>query len=175
MLEYRDGNSVAFDVLYARHKGGLYRYILRQCHQQTELANELFQDVWMKIINSRDSYEVSARFNTYLYRIAYHRMIDYWRAAQRRGMSETYDDEKQQGGDTPAENIEQLQKNEQLKKAIYELPEEQRQAILLKEESSLSLLEIADITGVDRETVKSRLRYAMKRLRIVLQPLRSVS
>ena len=64
---------------------------------------------------------------------------------------------------------------QQLKQAIAQLPEEQRSAILLKEEASLSLAEIAEVTGVSRETVKSRLRYAIKRLRGILQPLRPVS
>ena len=52
MLSYRDGDAGAFDVLYARHKGGVYRYLLRQC-RDAATAEELFQDVWMNLIRAR--------------------------------------------------------------------------------------------------------------------------
>ena len=80
MLSYRDGTAAAFDVLYARHKGGLYRYVLRQLNNRKEIANEIFQDVWMKLINARSNYQVTAKFTTWLYRLAHNRLVDYWRS-----------------------------------------------------------------------------------------------
>lgn len=174
MLAYADGEAAAFDALYARHKPGLYRYFLRQLNNQPELANELFQDVWMKIINARASYQADASFATYLYRIAYNRLVDYWRSNLHKQQHIEYDDSLQVAGLAPADDLQQKQQQEYLKQAIAALPEEQRSAILLKEEGALSLADIAEITGVNRETVKSRLRYAMKHLKQVLNPLRSV-
>src|SRR5262245_38611356 len=78
MLLYRDGDAGAFDALYARHKGGLYRYVLRQC-RSTALAEELIQDVWMNLIRARAAYTVQAKFTTYLYRLAHNRLIDHYR------------------------------------------------------------------------------------------------
>ena len=79
MLAYAAGDAAAFDALYARHKGGLYRYVLRQC-THAGVAEELFQDVWMNVLRARASYVPSARFATWLYRIAHNRLIDHWRA-----------------------------------------------------------------------------------------------
>jgi len=78
MVAYRDGNLGAFEALYRRHKGGLYRYLLRQCRDNA-VAEELFQDVWLNLIRSRGSYVVSSRFTTYLYRVAHNRLIDHYR------------------------------------------------------------------------------------------------
>src|SRR5712691_7818817 len=79
MLAYAAGDAAAFDALYARHKGGVYRYLLRQC-RQAGVADELFQDVWMNLIRSRASYTPTAKFTTWLYRIAHNRLIDHYRA-----------------------------------------------------------------------------------------------
>src|SRR5688500_4575084 len=78
MLLYRDGDAGAFDVLYARHKGGVYRYLLRQC-REAAAAEELFQDVWMNLVRARAGYTVQAKFTTYLYRLAHNRLIDHYR------------------------------------------------------------------------------------------------
>ena len=184
MLSYRDGTAAAFDVLYARHKGGLYRYVLRQLNNREEIANEIFQDVWMKLINARSNYQVTAKFTTWLYHLAHNRLVDFWRSEKHLKYQVAFEeiDESQvsetsidnQGGQ-PQVNMQQSQMRQQIKQAIAALPEEQRSALLLKEEAALSLAEIAEVTGVNRETVKSRLRYGIKRLRGILHPLRPVS
>ena len=81
MLMYRDGDASAFEILYRRHKGPVYRFILRRCGN-TGVAEELFQDVWVKLIQARERYAVSARFTTYLYRIAHNRLIDHFRKSK---------------------------------------------------------------------------------------------
>ncbi|MCW9013566.1 MAG: sigma-70 family RNA polymerase sigma factor [Gammaproteobacteria bacterium] len=171
MLSYRNGHAAAFDVLYARHKGGLYRYFLRQLGLQSELANELFQDVWMNLINARDRYQASAKFTTYLYHIAHNRLVDHWRSCKPESAEqdcETMIDEAK----SPDDHAHHGQQSMQLRQQIQALPEEQRNAFLLKEEAALSLEQIAEVTGVNRETVKSRLRYAVKRLRLSLVSIR---
>src|SRR2546429_3296055 len=79
MLAYAAGDAAAFDALYARHKGGVYRYLLRQCRQGVAV-DELFQDVWMNLIRARRSYTPSAEFATYLYPLAHNRVIDHYPA-----------------------------------------------------------------------------------------------
>ncbi len=175
MLAYQQGNTRAFDVLYSRHRAGLYRYLLRQLDHQVALTDELFQEVWMKLIHGRENYQASAKFSTYLYRVAYHRLVDHWRRGNVT-MTQPLDDEALANTDPqPQQSLEAENMAAELKQAIASLPEEQRNAFLLKEEGALALEVIAEVTGVNRETVKSRLRYAVKRLRQVLSPLRSVT
>ena len=80
MLAYAAGDATAFDALYARHKGGLYRYLMRQCGH-AGIVDELFQDIWLSAVRARTTYVPSAKFTTWLYRIAHNRLIDHWRSA----------------------------------------------------------------------------------------------
>src|SRR5437762_10763275 len=79
MLAYGAGDAASFDALYARHKGGVYRYLLRQL-RNAGTADELFQDVWMNAIRVRASYVPTARFTTWLYTLAHNRLVDHWRS-----------------------------------------------------------------------------------------------
>lgn len=171
MLGYRDGDAGAFDVLYGRHKGGIYRYLLRQC-RNAALADELFQDVWMNLIRARANYIVQAKFSTYLYRIAHNRLMDHFR---RGGTSVSLDDESAPDepvaprSDEPQASAEARQQAAQLLALLDALPDEQRAAFVLQQEGGLSIEEIAAVTGVSRETAKSRLRYALAKLRQGMQ------
>src|SRR5688572_8455172 len=78
MLRYRDGDARAFEALYARHKGPLYRYFLRLA-RPAAVAEELFQDAWTNLIRARANYEVRAKFTTWLYRLAHNRLVDHYR------------------------------------------------------------------------------------------------
>ena len=171
MLGYRDGDASAFDGLYARHKGGLYRYLLRQC-RDAAVAEELFQDVWMNLIRARAAYTVQAKFTTYLYRLAHNRLIDHYR----KHAGATVVSFEVEGGeavldlsddrDPPAEDaLDAKRRAARLLELVAALPEAQREAFLLQQEGSMSVEEIAQATGVTRETAKSRLRYALAKLR----------
>jgi len=173
MQRYRDGDARAFEILYARHKGPVYRYILRQCGVAAQ-AEELFQDVWMNLIRARRRYQPRARFTTWLYTLAHHRVIDHYRR-QAAGVPISYDDDPD---DTPLiervadselrqpdNEFERRRQAQRLLALLAQLPEAQREAFLLREEGGLSLEEIAEATGVSMETAKSRLRYALARLR----------
>jgi RNA polymerase sigma-70 factor (ECF subfamily) len=171
MLLYKENDAGAFEVLYARHKGPVYRYVLRQCTDRN-IADELFQDIWMKLIQMRERYEVRAKFTTYLYTIARNRVIDYYRIAGKRDFdADAVEPDSLDAGDQyNPENRLQLQRDcDRLMAALTELPALQREAVLLKEEAGMSLQEIATLTGVNTETVKSRLRYAIGKLRQVLK------
>src|SRR5262245_39709014 len=90
LLRYRDGDARAFEVLYQRHKGALYRYLLRLC-RSPETANDLFQETWGRVIATRERYEVRAQFNTFLFRIAHNCAIDHFRRSTRQRAGETQD------------------------------------------------------------------------------------
>jgi len=170
MLAYRGGDAEAFAALYARHKGGLFRFMVRSIKDRAA-AEELFQEVWMKLIDARGRYEPQAKFSTFLYTIAHNRMIDHWR---RRGLETVSLDEDDAiepsalQSTQPERRAELNQAGERLLAAIASLPVLQREAFLLHEESGLSVAEIASATGTDPEAAKSRLRYAIGKLREAL-------
>jgi len=173
MQRYRDGDAHAFEVLYARHKGPVYRYLLRQCGVAA-LAEELFQDVWMNLIRARGRYEVRAKFTTWLFTLAHHRLVDHYRR-QSAGVPISYGDDPDDApliekvADSelkqPDNEFERRRQIQQLLDHLARLPEAQRETFLLREESGLSLEEIAAVTGVTMETAKSRLRYALAKIR----------
>jgi RNA polymerase sigma-70 factor, ECF subfamily len=174
MLRYRDGDLRAFEMLYSRHKGALYRYLQRLC-RDSEAANDLFQEVWSKVIASRERYEVRAQFNTYLFRIAHNCAIDYFRRSGKVGAGQIVDvnelEEVLPGNeaDRPDAQASASQVKAAFKRALDDLPAEQRDVFVLYEESGLSLEEIGKVTGVAMETAKSRLRYAVSKLRAALK------
>jgi RNA polymerase sigma-70 factor (ECF subfamily) len=165
MLRYKDGDIAAFETLYRRHNDALYRYLLRLCRHR-ESAEDIFQEVWGKIIKSRDNYRVTAKFTTFLYRVAHNCFIDHLRRNKRHANGLEFDVDQHAGSDDqPDMNTERLLAKERLARALRDLPDEQRDVFLLHEEAGLSIDEIAAVTGSKRETAKSRLRYAVRKLR----------
>ena len=173
MLAYCSGDAAAFEHLYSRHKGGVYRYLKRQCSNDA-IAEELFQDVWMNIVKARERYKASAKFSTWLYHIAHNRLIDHYRKTNHLPVS--YNDEQieEVEDSCPVDPVSEINRSRQAEKlldCISLLPEAQRESFLLKEETGLSLIDIAEVAGTSRETIKSRLRYALSALRRCLQGL----
>ena len=167
MLDWVAGDGTAFEQLYGRHRTRLYRYLLRQVRDGA-LADELFQDVWHKVIVARTSWVPQAAFATWLYRIAHNRLADHWRAAKHRPAAPGDSEERAAripDPDTPERHLSEFERRRALQLALDDLPPEQREVLLLRLEQELTLEEIGAITGVGRETVKSRLRYAMDKLR----------
>lgn len=172
MSSWAGGDVSAFELLYARHRGPLYRFLLRQTRHQA-LADEFFQDVWQRVIAARDGWKPEAAFSTWLFRIAHNRLNDHWRALKHRPPTPADADERAArvpDPATPEHELSEFQQRRHLQRAIDELPDEQREVVLLRLEQELSLQEIGAITGVGRETVKSRLRYALDKLRLGLNP-----
>jgi RNA polymerase sigma-70 factor (ECF subfamily) len=169
MLAYAAGDAAAFERIYGRHKGPVYRYILRSVKGAGE-AEELFQDVWMRVIEARARYAPHAKFTTWLYTIAHNRLVDHWRA---RGLTLVSLDDEEGGvaepsaGDAaePGRIVAGRAALARLAAAIEALPLAQREAFLLHHESGLSIADIAAATGSNEEAAKSRLRYAMNKLR----------
>jgi RNA polymerase sigma factor (sigma-70 family) len=181
MLAYGDGSVEAFEILYGRWRRPVYRFLVRQC-ASAGIADELYQDVWLRVVNARRRYTVVARFSTWLFRIAHNRLIDHWHAESRKPVAEMPVADDCETG--PLDNVaapDELQPERLMERkdlaalvagAVESLPDAQREAFLLHEEGGLTIDEIAALTGVGRETTKSRLRYAMIRLRAQLTEYR---
>lgn len=168
LQRFRKGNGEAFELLYQRHRAPLYRYLLRNSANQAE-AEDLFQEVWSRIIGS-DGHFSGDSFLPYLYRTARNLRIDMMRRQRMQlvgdeGVVEAFADDLPHS----EQRLHLEDCGERLKGELSDLPAEQRDAFLLKEESGLSLEQIAKLVAVGRETIKSRLRYALKRLREALE------
>lgn len=180
MLRYAGGDMGAFDRLYGRHELAVWRFVFRSVRIQA-VADDLLQDVWFAVARNAGSYEVRAKFRTWLFTLAHNRLVDHLRTARHHASLDADNDDGGDGGpglaDTLAADsgfgpVRQLQSREQaaaLIAAVEQLPFEQREAFLLQAEGDLSVQEIADATGVHFETAKSRLRYARTSLRQQLQ------
>jgi RNA polymerase sigma-70 factor (ECF subfamily) len=168
MLRYADGDVEAFERLYRRHNDALYRYLLHRCRRH-DVADDLFQEVWGKVIRARSRYRPTAKFSTYLYRIAHNCFVDHWRRSRHdRQIVDIDPDSQADSGGTVAAEAERSLARRRLEQALAALPDEQRDVFLLAEEAQLSLDDIAFVTGVKRETAKSRLRYAVRKLKTAL-------
>ena len=168
MLRYCDGDVAAFDVLYRRHNDALYRYLLRRC-QHRDSAEDVFQDVWGKIVKARSSYRPTAKFTTFLYRVAHNCFIDHIRRNKRHAQTVDIEPDSQPDtADLPETQTERSLARRRLDAALRQLPDEQRDVFLLREEAGFSLDQIATITDSNRETAKSRLRYAINKLRAAI-------
>jgi RNA polymerase sigma-70 factor, ECF subfamily len=178
MLLYGKGDVRAFEVLYTRHERPVFCFILRSCRRQ-DIAEELLQEVWSRVIRSAADYEQKAKFTTWLYTVARNICID--RARRERRRTELSLDEKLGGEEGDGQTFADLLVDDgaqvshmsherkvfakRLERALAELPEEQREVFMLKEVSGLKFREIAELMDVPVPTVKSRMRYALEALR----------
>ena len=165
---FRRGNSSAFEQLYTRYRKSLYIYLLRTCANSSE-ADDLYQEVWSRVIDSKERFNHGS-FKAYIFRIARNLQIDHFRRQSLRlvtdgkSSDEVIDPQPEPDDRSHAEDC-----GKRLLSELSLLPNDQRDAFLLKEESGLSLQQIAEMAHTGRETIKSRLRYALKRLRSVLE------
>src|ERR1700704_945445 len=172
MLRYGKGDAGAFEALYRRHRLPLYRFLLRQVGNAAT-AEELFQDLWMRVVNSRGRYEARAKFTSWVYAIAHNRVMDFYRTNGRASFL-SHEESESVLENLPAAEIaadlrlDRKRAAERLVAALGELPDAHREAFLLQQEGEMSIEEIAAATGVGPETAKSRLRYALAKLRASL-------
>jgi len=173
MQAWCSGDDDAFDQLYERYSSGLYGYLYNSCHAEA-IARELFQDVWLKVINGRASYSADAPFRAWLFRIARHHVIDHYRRQPAKPL-EPFDEATTSNASTverelgPDEVASLAEREGALHEALRQLPSAQRDAIVLKHIAGMNLTEIAEVTDEKVETIKSRLRYARTRLRQILR------
>lgn len=175
MLRYRDGDLRAFEELYGRHRLGLYRFIAWRS-PRADWVDEIVQDSWANLHHARNRYQPDASFRTYLYQIARNRLLDLLRQqapllAADLGTGtdgrDVFDALADAAHDvvTPDAALSIKQRNDSLYQALDALPGEQKEALVLQQFSGMSLEEISAVVAAPVETVKSRLRYAMRKLR----------
>ena len=173
MLRYQAGEALAFDALYARHKAPLYRYLLRHVRNAAN-ATDLFQEVWMRVIANRLRYTPRAKFATFLFHIAHNCAVDHHRRSNAALVDPRADQDAALDAafapeyERPDRIAEYDQRLARFETALDQLPAEQREALLLHEETGLDVAQIAQITHVGAETAKSRLRYAISKLKRAL-------
>lgn len=184
MQHYREDDLDAFAELYRRHSKGLYQFIAWRSPRR-EWVDEIMQDSWAALHEARGRYEPTASFRTYLYQIARHRLIDLLRQKEARlasDMGHAGDDENEGStfdrlaeradqsdeGASPENILDKKQQMNALHEAIRNLPSDQKEVLVLQQFNAMSIEEIAEITATPAETVKSRLRYAMQKLRAKL-------
>jgi len=176
MHRYREGDLSAFNELYQRHARGLYMFVLWRSPRK-EWVEEIIQETWCGLHTAKNSYQHHAQFRTFLFKIARNKLIDQIRLHKNVELatdlgvaedgSQVFDHiaDVEQYAPTPMDVLDNKQQLEWLKHAIRSLPSEQREALALQQFSGMSLAEIAEITITSVETTKSRLRYAIQKLR----------
>jgi RNA polymerase sigma-70 factor (ECF subfamily) len=182
MAAYARGDAAAFERLYARHQAGLYRFVRRLLGTALAAqADEVFQDTWLRVVNARQQWQPQgASFRTWLFTLAHHRVIDIWRRSGREVSLANDDDSPwEPDGDgawqqwpapaSPSPHGDELafwrRAGERLLRCLDELPLAQRSAFLLHHDDELPLADVARALEVGFETAKTRLRYAMSKLR----------
>ena len=171
LARYREGDGAAFEILYARHRQGLFRFLLG-LSGSAERAEEVYQETWLSLICSASQPQGRATFRTWLYQIARNRLIDHWRKhGIHQPLHDSYDEHTHAQADDaadPAQLLSLSRDSQRLDAALQALPADQREVFLLRAYSDLDLPQIATLTETPLETVKSRLRYAQQKLRRLL-------
>lgn len=180
LAAYQGGNTSAFETLLRRYRRPVFNFVLRRVGDRGR-AEELYQDVWMKVVERADDFRGDAKFSTWLYAIARNLCIDHQRKMKFRGhasLEASQPGTDQPVGDrvpNPGPSTEALAfgglLKERIAAAVDALPDEQRDVFLLRQLQGLSFSEIAEVVGVPANTVKSRMRYALERLQHTLRNL----
>ncbi|HKX42187.1 MAG TPA: sigma-70 family RNA polymerase sigma factor [Burkholderiaceae bacterium] len=185
MTAYAGGDAAAFERLYARHERALYRYVRRVLGSALAgQVDEVFQDTWLRVVQARARWQPQgASFRTWLFTLAHHRAIDLLRRGGREISLDAYDRDDSgepwqpdatawQHWPAPASAAPQgdeiafwRRAGERLLGCLDQLPLPQRSAFLLHHEDGLALADVAQALEVGFETAKTRLRYAMSKLR----------
>lgn len=183
MAAYAAGDARAFEELYERHQGALYRFVRRVLGPALQAqTDEVFQDTWLRVVQSRDRYRAEgASFRTWLYTLAQNRAIDLLRRSgrevspERAGTDEPLTPEGDPWQDWPDphatahdEHLFWRRAGEQLLRCLDELPAAQRVVFLMHHDDECTLDDIARALELGFETAKSRLRYAMSKLRLCM-------
>lgn len=178
MLAFQAGDARAFETLVRRHRTPVYNFILRFTGQRAR-AEDLLQETWLKVVRSAPEYQPRARFTTWVYTIARNLCVDsarkesYRHAASLEASPEgPHGEEGRSLGEVlpdhgigPERGAHNARLRPLLERALASLPEEQREVFILREYSGVPFKEIAEVTGVPENTVKSRMRYALEGLR----------
>ena len=185
MHAYREGNARAFELLLARHERKVWNFLRRSVGDAT-LAEDLLQEVFLRVIKGRLEWKGEAKFTTWVYAIARNLCIDHARRAVHRD-ARSLDAPTRVDEENPETLHDRLASKERdaegsasdgqvrarVDAAVASLPPDQREVFLLREVMDMPFAEIAAVVGAPEPTVKSRMRYALERLREALDDLRA--
>ncbi len=174
--EFVNGRQSSFEILIHRHKKKVFNYIMLMVKNE-QLAEDIFQDTFIKVIQSlkEGKYKDNGRFISWVVRIAHNLVIDHFRKEKQMNMisNENYVTDLFNSKKMSDRNVEDVIVREQIhsdiRKLIDQLPDDQKQVILLRHFGELSFKEIADQTGVSINTALGRMRYALINLRKLIQ------
>ncbi len=178
MMAFRHGEGPAFEVLVVRHKRSLYNFLLRSVHNRSR-AEEMLQEVFLRVVRAKDRYETSAKFTTWIFTIARNLCVDesrrqkFRRTVPLEATRKGADDEQGRSvlDVTPAKQVgtdsgsEAPKIRERIATAIEKLPDDQRQVFMMRQFGGLSFKQIGEAVDAPENTVKSRMRYALEKLR----------
>ncbi len=172
----KKGDHLAFQQLVGRHKDRVYGFILGMVHD-TELANDLFQDTFVKVIDvmhrRRSGYSPQGRFVGWILMIARNVVFDYKRSRHKWKdvAADNEDYWAQLPDETPAPDdlLYHKERSQWLDACIQSLPPSQREVVLLRQDAELTFREISEITGVSINTALGRMRYALINLRTIME------
>lgn len=182
MVRYQRGDREAFAALLRRYKSSIYNFSLRQLRAPS-LAEDVTQDVFLRVVQNAGEFKHEARFSTWLYTIARNLCVDQLRKLGHRrhaSLDQPAPGAPEDGAPLveaiaathPTASVERsavaTQMAASIERALDALPEEQREVFLLREVGNLPFRDIAQMTGVGENTVKSRMRYALDRLQEAL-------
>lgn len=178
MVRYQRGDRDAFATLVRRHKVRVYNFVLRQLRDPA-MAEDVAQDVFLRVVQKASDFKHEARFSTWLYTIARNLTIDLLRkqALRKHPSLDEVRGEKPALGETiedrhPRSSVERSAVSKEFResvlRAVDALPADQKEVFLLREIGNLPFKDIAEATGVGENTVKSRMRYALERLQQAL-------
>jgi RNA polymerase sigma-70 factor (ECF subfamily) len=182
VVRFQSGDRAAFAMLVRRHQSGLFNFALRNLRERTA-AEDVVQEAFVRVAQSAAEFKADARFSTWVYTIVRNLCIDQIRKNALRRHPSLDESRKSDDGDGPTlgeqtadprgrADVERTAEGTRLKERILEaidsLPDDQREVYLMREMSNLRFKDIADITGVPENTVKSRMRYALERLQEAL-------
>lgn len=170
MAAYQGGNLRAFELLFERHRRPLFTFLVHRLGDRA-LAEDLFQDVFLRIAKKHESFEAGRRFRPWLFTIAHNAIIDHHRRTSVRSAinaEESMDKEHADSHRGPLEQAVQQEVAGGIAEALAKLPEEQREVFLMRERAGLDFASIAQLLGCGTSTAKSRMRYALEGLRRLL-------
>lgn len=184
MAAYAGGEFAAFEALFERHRGGVFTFLLQHVGDRG-LAEDLLQDVFLRIVKARASYQPGRRFRPWLFSIVRNAVTDSHRRRAVRDVVKLDEDlARPEGAPTaagdaadavePVHVVGDADLRAAIERAVAKLPDEQREVFLLRERGELDFESIARITGAGLATVKSRMRYALGALRRHLSQLENV-
>lgn len=170
--KYVKGHFEGFEHLYSRHKGGTYRFILRQVNDEST-AEDLLQELWMKVVSNARTFNKNSKFSTWLYQVARNLLVDRFRHLEVVtaviSQEEPELEASLESTDLSEAQWHQQRQKQALKGCLEKLPKAQLESFLLKEEAALIQTDIAQVVGISLEATKSRLRAAYANLRECLE------